>query len=122
VSATLADGRRVLSGVPSGASVGSREAVELRDHDERYDGLGVCRATAHVNVPVPHFHVINGGAHAPNNLDFQEFMIAPDGAPSLPEAVRAGAEACGISLDFHRPRGVKWTRRTPVPASRYPSR
>jgi len=43
-------------------------------------------------MPVPHFNVINGGAHASNPLDFQEFMIAPLGAPSLPEAVRAGAE------------------------------
>ncbi|OIQ83110.1 enolase [mine drainage metagenome] len=42
-------------------------------------------------LPVPHFNVLNGGAHAPNSLDFQEFMIAPIGAPSLPEAVRAGA-------------------------------
>jgi enolase len=41
---------------------------------------------------VPHFNVINGGAHAQNSLDFQEFMIAPLGAPSLAEAVRAGAE------------------------------
>lgn len=43
-------------------------------------------------LPVPHFNVLNGGVHAPNALDFQEFMIAPIGAPSLPEAVRAGAE------------------------------
>ncbi|BBU23506.1 phosphopyruvate hydratase [Mycobacterium xenopi] len=162
VRATLADGRRVGAGVPSGASTGSREAVELRDHDERYGGLGVRRAVAHVNgpiadrltglpftsleqidqtlreldgtvdksrlganaiigvsmtaarafaldagqplwqwliptgvvprLPVPHFNVINGGAHAINDLDFQEFMIAPLGAPSLPEAVRAGTE------------------------------
>lgn len=163
VSVTLSDGRQVHSGVPSGASTGSREAVELRDHDEsRYGGLGVLRAVGHVNgpiadalierplaslehvdqmlreldgtanksrlganaivgvsmaaarafalaadeplwrwltpsgatgrLPVPHFNVINGGAHAPNALDFQEFMIAPIGAPSLPEAIRAGAE------------------------------
>jgi enolase 1/2/3 len=43
-------------------------------------------------LPVPHFNVINGGVHAPNPLDFQEFMIAPIGAPDLAEAVRAGAE------------------------------
>lgn len=43
-------------------------------------------------LPVPHFNVLNGGAHAANTLDFQEFMIAPLGAPSLREAVRAGAE------------------------------
>jgi enolase len=163
VCATLADGRPVCSGVPSGASTGSREAVELRDGDsERYGGLGVCRAVAHVNgpiaevltsrpftsleevdrtllqldgtanksrlganaivgvsmaaaqafalefgqplwqslcangvvprLPVPHFNVVNGGAHALNHLDFQEFMIAPIGAPTLADAVRAGAD------------------------------
>jgi enolase len=162
VRATLADGRSVRSGVPSGASTGSREAAELRDHNDRYDGQGVRRAATHVNgpiadavtgrsfttldqvdqtlreldgtadksrlganaivgvsmaaaralaldagqplwrwltpagvtarLPIPHFNVINGGAHAPNALDFQEFMLAPLGAPSLPEAVRAGAE------------------------------
>lgn len=163
VRATLHDGTEVRSGVPSGASTGSREAVEIRDSDDdRYGGQGVRRAVDHVNgpiadalvghsfdsldqvdqtlreldgtadksrlganaivgvsmaaarafaqeqrqslwqwltpvgvtprLPVPHFNVVNGGAHALNNLDFQEFMIAPVGAPSLPEAVRAGAE------------------------------
>jgi enolase len=43
-------------------------------------------------LPVPHFNVLNGGAHAANGLDFQEFMIAPLGAPNMAEAVRAGAE------------------------------
>ena len=43
-------------------------------------------------LPVPHFNVLNGGVHAPNDLDFQEFMVAPLGAPSMAEAVRAGAE------------------------------
>ena len=43
-------------------------------------------------LPVPHFNVVSGGVHAPNPLDFQEFMIAPVGAPSFPEAVRAGTE------------------------------
>ena len=43
-------------------------------------------------LPVPHFNVVNGGVHAPNELDFQEFMLAPLGAPSVAEAVRAGAE------------------------------
>ncbi|WP_343601100.1 phosphopyruvate hydratase [Mycobacterium sp.] len=163
VRAILPDGTKVRSGVPSGASTGSREAVELRDDDTgRYGGQGVRRAVDHVNgpiadalvarsfdsldqvdqtlreldgtadksrlganaivgvsmaaaqafarehgqplwqwltpddvtprLPVPHFNVVNGGVHALNNLDFQEFMIAPVGAPSLPEAVRAGAE------------------------------
>jgi enolase len=160
---TLADGTTAVAGVPSGASTGSREAVERRDRDgARYGGLGVldavaavggeiascltgrewhnlaeidaalialdgtpgksrlganaivgvsmacARALAHADgrelwdwlnpagvsprLPVPHFNVINGGVHAPNPLDFQEFMIAPLGAPSFPEAVRAGAE------------------------------
>ncbi len=149
-----------VAGVPSGASTGSREAVELRDGDEnRYAGKGVTHAVNNVNgeiadvlrrrtwtslaeideimialdgtsnkgrlganalvgvsmaaarafaaeaplwqylqpadvsarMPVPHFNVLNGGAHAANNLDFQEFMIAPIGAPNFPEAVRAGA-------------------------------
>ena len=44
------------------------------------------------SLPVPHFNVLNGGVHAPNDLDFQEFMIAPLGAPSMAEAVRTGAE------------------------------
>jgi enolase len=43
-------------------------------------------------TPVPHFNVVNGGMHAPNELDFQEFMLAPLGAPTMAEAVRAGAE------------------------------
>jgi enolase len=47
------------------------------------------------SLPVPHFNVLNGGVHAPNELDFQEFMIAPLGAPSMAEAVRAGAEVYG---------------------------
>ena len=163
VTITLSDGTSARAGVPSGASTGSREAVELRDGDAaRYNGKGVLKAVASVNgeiaeaitgrsfadlaeldqvmidldgtenkarlganaivgvsiaaaraialsagvplwrslnpsgvtprLPVPHFNVVNGGAHAPNKLDFQEFMIAPLGAPSMAEAVRAGAE------------------------------
>ncbi|MGH3401920.1 MAG: phosphopyruvate hydratase [Streptosporangiaceae bacterium] len=163
VSVTLADGRRGVAGVPSGASTGSGEAVERRDRDQaRFGGLGELEAAATVRgeiaealrvrawpdlaaidaalieldgtpnkarlganatvgtsmacaralarsadrelwqwlapegaaprLPVPHFNVINGGVHAPNPLDFQEFMIAPLGAGSLPAAVRAGAE------------------------------
>jgi enolase len=163
VTVTLADGTTARAGVPSGASTGSREAVELRDGDKaRYEGRGVLTAAASVNgeiaallrdhtwsslaeadramidldgtankgrlganatvgtsmalaralavsagrplwqwlapdgvtpsLPVPHFNVLNGGVHAPNELDFQEFMIAPLGAPSMAEAVRAGAE------------------------------
>jgi enolase len=159
----LGDGTTARAGVPSGASTGSREAVERRDGDkERYEGKGVLGAVAAVNaeladllrgrswsalaevdqamialdgtadksrlganaiigvsmalaralavsadvplwrwlapdgvspcLPVPHFNVLNGGVHAPNQLDFQEFMIAPLGAPTMAEAVRAGAE------------------------------
>jgi enolase len=50
---------------------------------------------AEPRLPVPHFNVVNGGVHAPNRLDFQEFMIAPIGAPSEAEAVRAGSEIYG---------------------------
>jgi enolase len=163
VTVRLADGTAARAGVPSGASTGSREAVELRDGDKsRYGGAGVLRAVANVtgeiagllrgrswsslaaadqalidldgtpnkarlganatvgvsmalaralaasagvplwrwlapadvtpSLPVPHFNVLNGGVHAPNDLDFQEFMIAPLGAPSMADAVRAGAE------------------------------
>ncbi len=148
--------------VPSGASTGSREAIELRDGDKnRYFGKGVLKACEHINteiseaimgldaneqafldrtlidldgtenkarlganatlavsmavakaaaeesglplyryfggsgamqMPVPMMNVINGGAHADNNLDIQEFMIIPVGAPSFREAIRYGAE------------------------------
>ncbi len=156
--------------VPSGASTGSREAVELRDGDPtRYGGKGVLRAVEHINteiseslmgldaseqayidrtlveldgtdnksrlganatlavsmaiakaaaeetglplyryfggsgpmsLPVPMMNVINGGVHANNNLDIQEFMIVPVGAPSFREAIRYGAEV------FHALRGL----------------
>jgi enolase len=163
VTVTLGDGTIARAGVPSGASTGTREAVELRDGDPaRYGGKGVLGAVGNVNgeiadaisgrtfadiaeldrtlikldgtenkarlganatvgvsmaaaramaasagvplwralnppgvtprLPVPHFNVLNGGAHAPNKLDFQEFMVAPIGAPTMAEAVRAGAE------------------------------
>jgi len=163
VTLATPDGTTHRAGVPSGASTGSGEAVELRDDDTtRYGGKGTRTAVSNVNgviadalagrtfddlaeldqalidldgttnktalganaivgvsmaaarafaasaglplwryltpdavtpvLPVPHFNVVNGGAHAPNSLDFQEFMLAPLGAPSYPEAVRAGAE------------------------------
>jgi enolase len=158
----LVSGARGRAAVPSGASTGTREAVELRDGDKtRFDGKGVRKAVSHVNgeirrallkqdaadqrrldrimieldgtptkgrlganailavslaaaraaarernqplyrylgadgpfdLPVPMMNVINGGAHADNNVDMQEFMIMPVGAPSLAEAVRYGAE------------------------------
>ncbi len=49
-------------------------------------------AGVEARLPVPHFNVVNGGVHAPNALDFQEFMVAPVGAPTMAEAIRAGAE------------------------------
>ncbi len=157
-----ASGARGSAQVPSGASTGEREALELRDGDKRrYLGKGVLNAVRHVNeliapamagreigdqagldqamieldgtenkarlganatlavsmaaahaaaveaalplyaslqlaasydMPVPMMNIINGGAHASNNVDFQEFMILPVGAPSFAEALRYGAE------------------------------
>ncbi|MGO9662671.1 MAG: phosphopyruvate hydratase [Polyangia bacterium] len=162
VDVRLSDGSFGRAAVPSGASTGSREAIELRDGDKkRYGGKGVRRAVANVNetlssalkgteasdqaaldkrmcdldgtpnkaklganailgvsmavaraaaasagkplyqhlggsaatlLPVPMFNIMNGGAHADNSVDFQEFMIAPVGAPSFAEALRMGAE------------------------------
>ncbi|WP_036112003.1 MULTISPECIES: phosphopyruvate hydratase [Luteibacter] len=159
---TLADGSFGRAAVPSGASTGTREAVELRDGDtSRYGGKGVTKAVANVNgdiaralagydaldqkglddklialdgtdnkgklganallgvsmaaahaaaaskkqalwqylmvdgggtLPVPMMNIINGGAHADNNVDVQEFMVLPVGAPSFAEALRYGAE------------------------------
>ena len=158
----LESGAMGRAAVPSGASTGSREAIELRDGDAtRYLGKGVLRAVENINteiseavlgleaneqafldqtlieldgtdnksrlganamlavsmavaraaaeesglplyryfggsgpmhMPVPMMNVINGGAHANNNLDIQEFMIIPVGAPTFGEAVRYGAE------------------------------
>ncbi|HEX2492351.1 MAG TPA: phosphopyruvate hydratase [Steroidobacter sp.] len=158
----LASGAMGRAAVPSGASTGTREAVELRDGDKkRYLGKGVMKAVANVNgelrnallgrdaahqadidhtmiqldgtetkarlganallavslatahamacemkqplfrwlggagpktLPVPMMNIINGGAHADNSVDIQEFMILPVGAPSLSEALRYGAE------------------------------
>jgi len=162
VDVVLADGSRGRAAVPSGASTGSHEAVEVRDGDPaRFHGREVRRAVAAVNgeiaaavtglaaedqagvdqtmieldgtagkaclganailgvslatvkaaarahrqplyrylggvgarlLPVPMMNIVNGGAHADNPLDFQEFMIAPVGAPTFFEAVRMGAE------------------------------
>ena len=161
----LKNGARGRAAVPSGASTGEREALELRDNEpKRYLGKGVRQACANVNgeikkaligmdvreqstidaamieldgtptksrlganallavslatarsaaaganlplyrylnglagavpmqMPVPMMNIINGGAHADNNIDFQEFMILPVGAPSFSEALRAGTE------------------------------
>ena len=162
VDLTLESGAHGVAKVPSGASTGSNEAVELRDNDnDRYLGKGVLKAVKNVEetiqpavvgmdaanqqaldekliaidgtpnkanlganailgvsiaavkaaaaekktplyrqfadqkeylLPVPMLNVLNGGRHADNNVDFQEFMIAPVGAPSFAEALRAAAE------------------------------
>jgi enolase len=177
VTVTLSDGTTARAGVPSGASTGAAEAVELRDGDPaRYGGAGVLTAVANATgalaeaitgrqfadlqemdlilreldgthtlsrlggnaivgvsmavaraqaqaaglplwrvlssdgvearLPVPHFNVINGGAHAANDLDFQEFMIAPLGAASLPDAIRAGAEVYAALKSLLHSRGL----------------
>jgi enolase len=162
VSVTLARGATGVAKVPSGASTGKKEAVELRDGDKsRYKGKGVLKAVSNVIdfiqpelkgfdaadqkgldeklialdgtpnksnlganailgvsiaaakatavekkiplyrqfasrdeyvLPVPQLNVLNGGRHADNNVDFQEFMIVPLGAPSFSEALRAASE------------------------------
>jgi enolase len=162
VDIVLADGSVGRAAVPSGASTGAHEAVELRDGDEaRFGGKGVRRAVANVTdtiapalygldatdqagidallceldgttnksalganailgvslacahaasasydlplyrylggvgartLPVPFFNILNGGKHAADSTDFQEFMVAPVGADTFSEAVRAGAE------------------------------
>jgi len=176
VDVTLDSGAKGRAAVPSGASTGTREALELRDQDKsRYGGKGVRTAVGHVNgsiagalvgqsadqrsaddrmlaldgtpnksklganamlgvsmalahasaaaagqplyayfatllpasaksvgmrLPAPMMNILNGGAHADTNVDFQEFMVMPLGAPTFAEALRAGAET------FHALRGL----------------
>jgi enolase len=161
VECRLDGGAKARAMVPSGASTGTREALELRDGGARYGGKGVLRAAAHVRdviapvlagrdarvqaeidramieldgtpdksrlganatlgvslavahaaaaasgvplyrnlggeegvvLPVPLLNVLNGGVHADNSVDVQEFMLAPVGMPTFTEALRAGAE------------------------------
>ena len=161
VTVALSDGTVASAIVPSGASTGKREALELRDKDERYCGKGVLKAVENVNsqiaeavigldafdqkalddemrdldgtdnysnlganavlgvsmavaraaaksldvplyrylgganasvLPVPMFNIINGGAHANNSVDFQEFMIMPFGFDKFSDALRAATE------------------------------
>jgi enolase len=73
-----------------GVSMAAARAFAAFDGVELYQWFPPVGETA--RLPVPHFNVINGGAHAHNNLDFQEFMIAPLGAPTFSDALRAGAE------------------------------
>jgi enolase len=76
-----------------GVSMASARAIASLQGRELWEWLAPAGVAP--RLPVPHFNVINGGVHAPNPLDFQEFMIAPLGASSLREAVRAGAEVYG---------------------------
>ena len=171
----LEDGHFGRAAVPSGASTGTREAVELRDNDpDRYGGKGVLSAVSHVNeelrdtvigldaedqeavdrkmieldgtenkgrlganallavslatakaaaaaegqslfrylggsdfqMPVPMMNIINGGEHADNSVDIQEFMILPVGAPSFSEALRYGAEIFHTLAKVLKKRGL----------------
>jgi enolase len=90
-----ADGTENKSRLGANAIVGASMAVAraLAGSGDLFRELTPAGVTP--RLPVPHFNVLNGGVHAPNSLDFQEFMIAPIGAPSLPEAVRAGAAVYG---------------------------
>lgn len=115
VEVVLEDGSFGRAMVPSGASTGAFEACELRDGDKgRYLGKGVSQAVEHVNnecanavvgldahlLPTPMMNILNGGVHADNNVDFQEFMIMPVGAPSFAEGLRWCAEV------YHTLKGV----------------
>ena len=179
VEITTSAGRRASAAVPSGASTGSREALELRDGDpHRFRGKGVLKAVANANgelarevigrplgglgeqaamdramldldgtdaksrlganailgislaaahaaadaagvplyrflggdaarrLPTPMMNVLNGGAHADNTVDLQEFMIFPVGAPSFAEAIRWGAEIFHTLRDVLSERGL----------------
>ena len=174
VDVFLEDGSFGRAAVPSGASTGVHEALELRDKENRYGGKGVRRAVENVNdkmaseligmdaddqggldramleldgtpgksnlganavlgvsmasaraaaqshglplwaylggvgayiLPTPMMNVINGGAHADNNVDIQEFMIVPHSAPSFSEALRMGAETYHALKDCVKSRG-----------------
>ena len=177
VSIRLANGIRAAACVPSGASTGENEAVELRDGDrKRYGGKGVLKAVDNVNtligprlvgvdvthqreidammialdgtankgklganailgvsmavaraaasstglplyaylggpgavrLPVPMMNILNGGKHADNSVDFQEFMVMPVGAPSFAEALRAGAETFHALKTILKKRGYE---------------
>ncbi len=175
VEVTLDSGASGRAAVPSGASTGEHEAVELRDGGDRYAGKGVLSAVGHVNtsiasalrgadaldqrgvdgllleldgtdnkahlganailgtslatasaaadeigaplyryvgganahvLPVPMMNVLNGGAHADNSVDFQEFMIMPVGAPSFSEALRWGTQTYHVLKGVLAGRGL----------------
>src|SRR6476619_7241276 len=82
------EGAMGRAAVPSGASTGVHEAVELRDNDKKmYTG-----GTNGKVLPIPMMNILNGGAHADNKIDFQEFMVMPIGASSFSEGLRWGVE------------------------------
>jgi enolase len=184
VEMTLADGTRGRAAVPSGASTGRHEALELRDGDiRRYKGLGVLKAVANVNdiifpalngmdaanqekidsrmiemdgtdnksllganailgvslaaahagashlgmplyrrlgdngafrLPVPMLNILNGGKHADNSTDFQEFMVVPAGAETFRQALRMAAEVYHCLKAEHQRRRRRRLR--PFPA------
>ncbi len=84
------DKTRLGANATVGVSMAAARAIALADGRPLWQSLAPPGVTP--RLPVPHFNVVNGGAHAPNRLDFQEFMLAPLGAPTVAEAVRAGAE------------------------------
>jgi enolase len=85
-----ADKRRIGANATVGVSMALARALAASAGVPLWQWLTPDQVTP--SLPVPHFNVLNGGVHAPNSLDFQEFMVAPVGAGSMAEAVRAGAE------------------------------
>ncbi len=84
------DKRRLGANAVVGVSMAMARAIATSRDEPLWQYLRPAGVTP--RLPVPHFNVVNGGVHAPNELDFQEFMLAPLGSPSLAEAVRAGSE------------------------------
>ncbi len=85
-----ADKSRLGANAIIGVSMATAQAIAVAARLPLWRSLA--REGVEARLPVPHFNVVNGGAHAANALDFQEFMIAPLGAPSLAEAIRAGSD------------------------------
>ncbi|MGY1434326.1 phosphopyruvate hydratase [Streptomyces reniochalinae] len=85
---------RLGANAVTGVSMAAARAFALAEAEPLWQWIAR-QAGTEARLPVPHFNVLNGGAHAANGVDFQEFMIAPLGAPSLPEAVREAAEVYG---------------------------
>jgi len=84
------DKSRLGANATVGVSMAAARAIAIAAGRPLWQSLAPAGVTP--RLPVPHFNVVNGGAHAPNRLDFQEFMLAPLGAPTVAEAIRAGAE------------------------------